>query len=168
MNQLPEIPGYSWRPLADYDEQALLAFELACSQVDGATKLRSLSEWREVVQVEEVASRSRIAANEAGEVVAAGWFELSDRVDAVHAFLFERIHPDFRRQGIGVSLLLWLEEQAKNVLAKVANGRSQLLRLVFYDRAPDAIALFEEQGYERQYAEDEYLFSLERPLPSSP
>jgi ribosomal protein S18 acetylase RimI-like enzyme len=165
MIQLPEIPGYRWRPLAESDEQALLAFEAACSKVDGATKLRSLSEWQEVVQAEEIVARSRIAVNERGDVVAAGWFEVDDRVDAVHAFLEERVHPDFRRQGIGVSLLLWLEEQAKQEMAQVANGRSQLLRLVFYDRAPDAIVLLEQQGYERQYAEDEYVYDLKRPLP---
>ena len=165
MNQLPEIPGTRWRPLAESDEQALLAFEAACAEVDGATKLRSLSEWRDVVQAEEIVARSRIAVNEAGDVVAAGWFEVDDRVDAVHAFLVERVHPEFRRQGIGVSLLLWLEEQAKREMAQVANGRSQLLRLVFYDRAPDAIVLLEQQGYERQYAEDEYVYDLKRPLP---
>ncbi len=165
MNQLPEIPGTTWRPLAESDEQALLAFEAACARVDGATKLRSLSEWQALVQAEEIVARSRIAVNEAGEVVAAGWFEVDDRVDAVHAFLVERVHPDFRRQGIGVSLLLWLEEQAKEEMAEAASGRSQFLRLVFYDRAPDAIVLLEQQGYERQYAEDEYVYDLKRPLP---
>jgi len=165
MNQLPEIPGYIWRPLSAQDEHALLNFELACSQVDGATKLRTLSEWQMVVQAKEVMAQSRIAVNETGEVVAAGWFEVDDRVDSVHAFMIELVHPDFRNQGIGVSLLLWLEVQAKQKMAKVASGRSQLLRLVFYDRAPDAIALFEQQGYERQYAEDEYVFDLKRPLP---
>jgi len=165
MNQLPEIPGYIWRPFSAQDEHALLTFELACSQVDGVTKLRTLSEWQMVVQTTEVMAQSRIAVNEAGEVVAAGWFEVDDRVDAVHAFMVERVHPDFRNQGIGVSLLLWLEVQAKQKMARVAKGRSQLLRLVFYDRAPDAIALFEQQGYERQYAEDEYVFDLKQPLP---
>lgn len=165
MNQLPKIPGTTWRPLAESDEQSLLTFEEACSKVDGATKLRSLSEWQAVVQTEEIVARSRIAVNEAGDVVAAGWFEVDDRVDAVHAFLVERVHPDFRRQGIGVSLLLWLEEQAAAEMERIANGRSQLFRLIFYDRAPDAIALFEQQGYERQYAEDEYVFDLKRPLP---
>jgi ribosomal protein S18 acetylase RimI-like enzyme len=173
MNQLPEIPGYTWRPLAEQDEEALLAFEAACAEVDGATKLRTLSEWQEVVQAGEIAAQSRIAVNEAGEVVAVGWFEVDDRVDAIHAFLEARVHPYFRLKGIGVSLLLWLEERAIEAMAKIANedfgrlntSRSQLLRLIFYDRAPDAIALFEKQGYERQYAEDEYLFDLKRSLP---
>lgn len=173
MIQLPEIPGYTWRPLADSDEQALLVFEAACSQVDGATKLRTLSEWTEVVQTEEIVAQSRIAMNGVGDVAAVGWFEIDSRVDADHIFLEERVHPDFRRQGIGVSLLRWLEEQAKEALAGKANGsadqlstsRSQLLRLVFYDRAPDAIAMLEQQGYEKQYAEDEYVFDLKRPLP---
>lgn len=173
MNQLPHIPGYTWRSWAEGDAAALTSFELTCARLDEQTQQRTLADWQTLVRAAGSAARCRIAVNEAGEVAAVGWYTVEDRVDSVHAFLEGRVHPDFRGQGIGAALLSWLEAQAGAEAGKMANGssgkvsagRSQFLRLIFYDRAPDAIALFERQGYERQYAEDEYAFDLKRPLP---
>ena len=102
MNQLPQIPGYTWRPLAENDEQALSAFEAVCAEVDGATKLRSFSEWQAVVQAEETVAKSRIAANEAGDVVAdeAEWnIEMFDPVfvGRIEAVAGREIEPGILR-----------------------------------------------------------------------
>jgi mycothiol synthase len=165
MNQLLQIPGYTWRSWAEGDAAALAAFEAACGRLDGMTQRRTLAEWQALTEADDSTARSTIAVNEAGEAAAAGWFAVEDRVDSVHAFLEGRVHPDFRGQGIGAALLAWLGAQAHGSLAAFSNDRPLFLRLIFYDRAPDAIALFEQQGYERQYAEDEYAFELKRPLP---
>ncbi len=125
MKLLPEIPDYTWRPFADADGAQMLTFEKACSLLDGHTKLRPLVEWQTIIQAEDVVVQSQVALNAAGDVAAAGWFDVADRVDSVHGFLVGRVHPDFRGQGIGTALLLWLEEQAKRELAQMANGRPQ-------------------------------------------
>jgi mycothiol synthase len=166
---LPQIPGHAWRAMRLDDAAALHRFEVACSELDGATRVRSQTDWQKMLADETRATAdSVVAINEDGEVAAAGWIDYDAAVHQVRAFLDGRVHPDFRGQGVGASLLSWLEERARAHMASIAGERPQVLRILFYDRGADAIELFEQSGFEFQFSEEVMGRDLRVPMPEYP
>lgn len=145
----------------------LQKFELACSSIDGATNLMISEAWAALAQEPDITARSMMAINAQGEIACAGWFEIDERVDEVLAFLDGRVHPDFRGQGYGTLLLDWLESSAGSQMGAVSAGRPCINRIMFYDRAPDACALFESKGYVLQYIEQVMQRDLSQPWPDT-
>jgi ribosomal protein S18 acetylase RimI-like enzyme len=164
-NHIPKVNGYTWRAIQPSDGPLLHQFELECSQIDGATNLKSSAEWNALVQEQDIQSRSIIAVNPQGKLAAAARFEIDERMETVLAFLDGRVHPDFRDQGIGTQLLAWLESEAGIRMQAIAKDRPCTFRIMFYDRAPEAVKLFEANGYDLQYVELEMTRDLNLSLP---
>ena len=162
---LPTIPGYTWRALTPADIPALICFELACSRVDGATNLTGEAEWVEKLKN---AVDSVVASNVNGEIAAAGSIEDAPGAGTERAFLDGRVHPDFRGRGIGSALLGWMEARADAHLLAKDNELPKVLRIMFWDRADDATALFEQHGFEFHYIEEEMRVDLQQPRPDLP
>lgn len=57
------------------------------------------------------------------------------------------VHPDYRRQGIGTSILNWLEARARETLPQAAEGARVVLRAGTMKGNADAVALLTEAGY---------------------
>ena len=165
MINLPTIRDYVWRSIRPTDGPLLEKFEQACALIDGATKLKSSDDWVRLANEEDIENRSLMATNAQGKIAIVGWFEIDERIEHVLAFLEGRVHPDFREHGYGTVLLDWLESNAALAMRKVANRRECIYRIMFYDRALDAFALFEKRGYALQYIEQEMLRDLRRPWP---
>ena len=163
---LPAIKGFSWRGIEPTDGPLLQKFEEDCSLVDGATKLQSLDEWGALVKEKEINTRSIVAINAHNEIALTGWYQVDERVESVLAFLEGRVHPDFRGNQYGTALLDWLEENAGVAMKAVAGERDCTYRIMFYDRARDAPALFEKKGYMLQYIEQEMERDLKEPEPA--
>ncbi len=164
-NPLPTISGYTWRTLIPADAPALCHFELACSRLDGATNLIGEAEWVEKLKN---AVASVVAINADGEIVAAGMIEDAPGAGTERAFLDGRVHPDYRGQGIGSALLAWMEAQASAHLLAKENNLPKILRIMFWDRADDATVLFEQNGFEFHYIEEEMRVDLQEPRPDLP
>ncbi len=162
---LPTIPAYTWRSLNPTDVPALIRFELACSRLDGATNLIGEADWAEKL---ENAVDGVVAINVNGEIAAAGIIEDAPGAGAERAFLDGRVHPDFRGQGIGSVLREWMETQASAHLLAKESGLPRVLRIMFWDRADDATTLFEQQGFEFHYVEEEMSVDLNESRPDLP
>ncbi len=165
-DSLPTFVGYNWRAMNLDDAKALVHFDQVCSQVDGSTKAGSMETWNERLADQAHAELNCVLAiNSERNVIAAGWIHYSPGHDQVRAFLDGRVHPEYRNQGIGKALLNWLEARACEHLQAIADGRQQILRIMFYDRPAGAIELFKEHGFTFMYAEVEMRYNLQRPLP---
>lgn len=162
---LPKINGYHWRSINQDDLDTLILFDQVCSSVDGFTHTSRLQNWQYRLSDQMHSEFNSIIAIKENEVIAAGWIDYSPELNHVRAFLDGSVHPDYRSQGIGRALLTWLEVMAIEHLREISNGRDMLLRIMFYNRPPDAIKLFEASGFSFTYAEVEMAFNLERPLP---
>ncbi len=164
-NSLPTIPNHSWQPLFPTDFAALNCFERDCARLDGATNLTSEADWAETLENAIVA----VAAINAGyEFAAVAIVEDSPGAGVERAFLDGRVHPDYRGQGIGSALLAWMEGQARAHLLAKESGLPGILRIMFWDRANDAVALFEQHGFEFHYVEEEMRVDLQKPRPDLP
>ncbi|MBN2556587.1 MAG: GNAT family N-acetyltransferase [Anaerolineales bacterium] len=73
----------------------------------------------------------------------------------VQGFVDGRVQSRWRGRGIGGALLAWLEARAVEQLAKKAGERKRVLRIPYYDRSEDALALFKSAGYRFQFSEVE-------------
>ena len=166
ISNLPTIKGFTWRGIESTDGPLLQKFEEDCSVVDGATNLQSLDEWGALAKEKEINTRSIVAINAHNEIALTGWYQVDERVESVLAFLEGRVHPDFRGNQYGTALLDWLEKNAGAKMKAVAGDRECTYRIMFYDRAPDAPALFEKKGYMLQYIEQEMERDLKEPEPA--
>jgi len=166
MDILPPLPFYIWRSMRASDAVRLARFERACADVDGDSHFLGEGGWMQRLQDPQYLQQfSLLAINPAGDIAAAAYIHFQEETFEVQAFLDGRVHPMMRRQGLGSAILTWMEQRATLYLAREAQGRSRVLRIMYYDRMGDSIALFEASGYRFQYSEDELVYDLNQPLP---
>jgi mycothiol synthase len=166
---VPSLPRHSWRSLRPEDAGALHRLELDCVPADGGTSLGTVEEHRSKLQAagEKLTTDTLCAADSSGRLAAAAWVTLDDHPrQQYRVFLEGRVHPEYRGRGLGSYILQWMEARALEMLSTQTEDRPGVLRLDFYDRGADAVALFEQFGFGLAFAEDEMERDLSRPLPA--
>ena len=73
------------------------------------------------------------------------------------------IHPDFRRQGIGSSLLQWAEQHGREKIAHADKGLPAQLWAMAYDNQVEDLSLYANAGFELT----RYFHEMLRPLSST-
>ena len=166
----PNLPGHTWRPLRSGDAAALFQLEVDCAPVDGDTSIATITEWK--AKLEEAGDRlstdTLCAVDSAGRLAAVAWVTWDDR--AAHEYrasLDGRVHPHYRGRGLGSFILRWMETRARQILLGLKEDRPGVLRLDFYDRSDDALALFEQHGFIFAFAEDEMRRDLGQASPAT-
>jgi mycothiol synthase len=152
------LSGLTRRPLRRDDDLALHHLELECAPFDGSTNLRGVEDWRR--KLEEVGDRlitdTLGLVDSTGRLAAAAWVTSDDgSAHDYRVFLEGRVHPQYRGRGLGSFILEWMEARAREMVSGVNDGRPTVLRIEFYDRGDDAVALFEQHGFRFAFAEDE-------------
>lgn len=164
------MTGLHWRPLRLEDAASLNQLLVDCSPLDGSTHLPDEDGLRrELADLNDLTADSLAAENEAGKLVAFAWVATNVRLEnEVRAFLNGRVHPAYRRQGVGTTLLSWQDVRAQQIFALLEDDRPRVLRADFYDRAEDALHLYEGHGFTFRFAEDRLQRDLGQPIPDNP
>lgn len=168
---LLELPGLTWRPLHREDAPALHQLELDCAWADGSTNPSAIPDHQKKFDDPgwNVSTDTLCAVNAMGQLAAAAWVTCDDRVKHEYrAFLDGSVHPDYRGRGLGSFVVQWMEARAREILATMSDDRPWVLRVDFYDRGDDAIALLEKHGFRFVFAEDEMRGDLGRAIPAIP
>ncbi|HUW94847.1 MAG TPA: GNAT family N-acetyltransferase [Anaerolineae bacterium] len=166
---VPRLPGYAWRELRLGDASALHQLELECVPADGGTSLSTIEEYRRKLQAagENLTTDTLCAADSSGRLAATAWVTCDDHSKQQYrVFLDGSVHPEYRGHGLGSFVLQWMEARALEMLSEQKEDRPGVLRLDFYDRSDDAIALFEKHGFRYAFAEDEMQRDLSQPVPA--
>jgi GNAT superfamily N-acetyltransferase len=152
------------------DAASLNQLLVDCSSIDGGTHLPDKDGLRrELASLTDLTADSLAAENEAGKLVAFAWVAINVRLEnGVRAFLNGRVHPDYRRQEIGTYLLSWQDARARQIFSLLEDDRPRILRADFYDRAEDALRLYEGHGLTYRFAEDTLQRDLRQPIPANP
>jgi mycothiol synthase len=161
-------PGFTWRPLRQEDTAALHLLELECGPIDGSTSLITAEEYRAKLEEtgEDLVKDTLCAVDSDGRLAAFAWVALDASLGHEwRVFLDGRVHPRYRGRGLGSFLLQWMEARALQKLSELGDDRPGVLRIDFYDRSNDALALFEQQGFRLAFAEDETRRDLRYPVP---
>jgi mycothiol synthase len=138
--------------------------------MDGLTSPTSTQDYQAKLQGagEKLTSDTLGLADSTGKLAVAAWVTCEDGLPQEYrAFLDGRVHPDYRGRGLGSFILQWMETRARQMLSALERDRPAMLRIDFYDRSDDAIALFEQHGFRFSLAEDELRRNLEQALPTT-
>jgi mycothiol synthase len=164
----PSLEGCTWRPLAVEDALALHELELDCAPVDGGTHLRTIEQYRGKLEKagENLVTDTLCAMDPTAQLAATAWVTLSASLQHEYrAFLDGRVRPECRGRGLGTYILGWMEARASEMLAAFEESRPRVLRIDFFGRGEDAVALFEQHGFQFVFAEDEMRRDLNQPIP---
>jgi ribosomal protein S18 acetylase RimI-like enzyme len=180
---LPSSTGspFTFRPLRDLDDAASIAdIRSRCAVVDGVDSLSTLeyvpspAEQRAIVlSALEQRKRDNWRILEVGaEAVACGTVTSWTEADGTTVYLsLGWVLPDWRKQGIGTSLLRWAEDRARGLAALQPNGGKAELAGNASETEAEATALLREAGYEVVFTMLEMEYRLahrldEPPLPA--
>ncbi|NQV05344.1 GNAT family N-acetyltransferase [bacterium] len=171
MCALPDpVAGLTWRHTEVEDVEALAALYGDCFEVDGGY-LVVASEIRDDLThpANDPAKDSVIALDESGTIAAFGFvFRTGGDRSQHRAFPWGEVHPDYRRKGVGTSMMTWMEDRALERFAGIDEGLPQVIRVDAYDTQTDRLSLFEHFGYERARYFIEMISDLSSSLPECP
>ncbi len=151
----------TWRGLQAEDERLLKELDRACKEADGEEWVSNLvgdalSAMREDVD-------NTFCAIGEDILMAVGWIQrLPSTENEQQVLLGGRVHPLYRRKGLGTLLLEWLENRANLV-----SGYDRVRRLIIRNEAltADAHSIYIQAGFIPIFAENMMVCSLEKTPP---
>jgi ribosomal protein S18 acetylase RimI-like enzyme len=167
-NAYPRLVNYSLRPVTVGDRPAVRDVIVAANLADGVPQVVTLDEVEEDLDDNSVvlATDARVAVDgESGAVVGYAFcHHIPSEVVEERVYVFGDVHPDWRRQGIGGSLLGWGKQRAEQQLRSATHDLPKYIRVDGYDYCAADHALFASQGF----APVRYFEELLRPLDDLP
>ncbi|MEW6181049.1 MAG: GNAT family N-acetyltransferase [Chloroflexota bacterium] len=151
----------TWRGLQAEDEPLLRDLDRACKTADGEEWVSDLV--GDALTAMKVHEDNTFCAVGEDRIMAVGWIELLPSADNEQRVLLGgRVHPLYRRRGLGSLLLEWLENRANLV-----SGYHRMRRLIIRNEAltADAHSIYVQAGFTPIFAENMMVCSLEQTLP---
>lgn len=146
-----------WRSLSAEDSTRLAEFFAACRKVDGEDPISDLAgDLRNCPEPNNIC-----AVSPQGSLVAAGWVIPFGELRIAFG---GKVHPEFRRQGLGTQLMAWAEHRVGEL-----HQTGDAVQLVITNEAlaEDAHHLYMQCGFEQVLVEEMRVFDLSRSIPSS-
>ncbi|GAA1320587.1 GNAT family N-acetyltransferase [Leucobacter albus] len=144
------LHGLTWRELRHSDLTALLEFERAVDEADdpdASTDAEDLEERFDTPGFTP-ATDTIIALTPGGAIVAYGeaYLEASGE-GIVTAHINGRVHPEWRRKGLGTQLLRWQAQRGTQQLAASPLQLPAMMSTLVGEHAAGQRALFEAEGF---------------------
>ncbi len=112
----------TWRPATPTDVDAIMVFAAACDAVDHPTFTTARDEVEELFELDhhDPARFTRVGLDAEGRILALASVMIHPSQDVhVNAFLSGRVHPQWRRRGIGREVLRWEDETVRSALTEL-------------------------------------------------
>lgn len=128
MNTSPPTGRLTVRPATLEDlEQAVPMFNACAQEMRGADEFsieQYRTEWSDpAIDLER---DTRVAVTDDGRLV--GCTEVWNNAPYVNIWVWGRVHPEFRGQGIGTRLMIWAEQRAREAIARAPKGARVFMR----------------------------------------
>ncbi len=152
----------TWRGLQPQDERLLKELDRACKEADGDEWISDLA--GDALAAMQVHVDNTFCAVGDEIVMAVGWIQLLPSTENEQRVLLGgRVHPLYRRKGLGTLLLEWLENRANLV-----SGYDRVRRLIIRNEAlsADAHSIYVQSGFTPIFAENMMVCSLEKTPPA--
>lgn len=158
---LPEINGLMWRGIYSQDEQSLKALDTACKAADGDEPVSNLT--GDALKAAAAHGDNALCVTAGDDMAASAWVLVEPpEEDAQRIVIGGKVHPDFRRHGIGETLIAWAESRA---LSLASPDKTLMLTITNEALTEDATALYLDYGYENTMTEFMLTRPLDEPLP---
>ncbi|GIV63127.1 MAG: hypothetical protein KatS3mg045_0466 [Bellilinea sp.] len=152
----------TWRGLQAGDERLLKELDHACKEADGEEWVSNLV--GDALAAMQVHVDNTFCAVGEDILMAVGWIQLLPSAENEQRVLLGgRVHPRYRRKGLGTLLLEWLENRANLV-----SGYERVRRLIIHNEAltADAHSIYVQSGFTPIFAENMMVCSLEKAPPA--
>jgi mycothiol synthase len=161
---MPAQPAFILRPGTMEDlPEAVEMFNLTSRELYGRDEFDLADyqgEWQDPSIA--LANDTRIAQTPDGKIV--GCIEVWNAAPYVHNWIWARVHPEFRGQGVGTALMDWAEERAKVALDRAPEGTRVVMTVGSDSNHKPSIELFGNRGFRSV----RHSFTMERDLGSPP
>jgi mycothiol synthase len=170
---VPDLPapvdGVTWRHPTEADAEALAEVYAAAYEVDGGYLMVADELRDELTSPDDDPAEDAVVAADDGGIVAFGFVHRpSGTATERPVYLWGMVHPEWRRRGIGTTLLGWLDARAAERVTGFDDGIPGVIRTDRYDWQADRVPLFEGRGYRPVRYFFEMLASLTGPPPERP
>lgn len=152
-DKMPHIPGLRFRHFQGEADYAPIATVLTASQkadqVDRTVTAENISKAYTQSLVNCDPFTDMIIAEVTGQMVGyvRGWWEQES--DSLHLYKHNgMLVPEWRRKGIGRSMLLWMENRLKEIASTHPIDAEKYFQANVTQSQPGAAALFENTGYQ--------------------
>ena len=161
----PSIHGLSWRSLQPADVAAVTQLAAACLAVDGGLHLGATETYIHGYYLPAGQGASLGAFEDVGLLAACAAVQAAHTPESFLITSVGKVHPDYRRRGLGTFLLEWSMAEAHKLLEACSRDRPHVLRLTSESLTETAEELFEQHGFTCRFAEDVLRRDLRQPLP---
>lgn len=162
--QRPDIPGLSFRHFqGKSDYQHIVDVFNVCKKKDGeeyTMTLESIGHHYDHLERCDL-SKDMVFIEVDGDVIGyarVGWYP-EDSGDRIY-YSLGWILPDWRRKGIGTSVLLFCENRLRAIAAKHPQDCNKFFQAEYNDRRLDVEGLLKENGYQ----ETRWFYEMKRPI----
>lgn len=161
--EFPEINGLIWRGVYPQDEEALKELDAACRSYDGDEPVSNLP--GDVLRAAAVHGDNALCVTTGKHLVAAAWIFVDPPEDDRQKIqIGGKVHPEYRRMGIGEALIAWAESRALNLATPAVTLTLTIANEALTD---DATALYLDYGYENTFTEFMLTCPLDDPMPDA-
>ena len=160
-----------WRPATVDDIDAMMDLAGAADRVDHPTWLTPRDEFEELFELSHIdpARDTRLGFHTDGSLVAmAGILVHPSQDEHVYAYCTGRVHPQWRRRGIGWEVVRWEYQTAQTAIAETDAAATELPGAIYlYAHEPDvgARALGAQLGMVEERWFTTMLRDLSQPIP---
>jgi len=149
---------FNWRAVTQLDIEALKILDARCHEADGeeAVPQEAFSDFN-MNHTEQICA-ALAQDNGIDQVVAVGLTQLSGETLMVRG----KVHPEFRRRGLGTHILSWAEQQASRY------GLPRMLMIRNEAFNPDCEPLYRKSGYVRMHLSYFMRRNLDTDIPHIP
>jgi ribosomal protein S18 acetylase RimI-like enzyme len=162
---LPSGSDLSWSPLQAADAGEVRELASLCLSVDGGQTLGAEEMYIKKYYFPTASGESLGAFEQGGQLVASAAIQPDHTAKAYLVVIVGQVHPEFRQRGIGHTLLAWCIEKASRILAACPTDRAHILQIRTESLTPEAVSLYKDHGFIRQFAEDVMRRDLSDPFP---
>jgi ribosomal protein S18 acetylase RimI-like enzyme len=157
----PQIASITWREISADDADALAMLDRDCKRADGDEPVSTLMSDIMAVAAH-VANDTLCGVRPDGQIAAVAWIKYDEVETATRATLGGRVHPDYRRRGLGSFLLEWAEDHA------IRPGKATLFVIRNESLTADAQAIYTRRGFLQDFAENMMVRDLNQPISDAP
>lgn len=165
----PNLAGLIWRPITINDLAALVELAHTCHLIDGGLFFMFEPDTLESRYFPDAPSSGIVAYTSDGRLAACAGVSINGDSGRQRARIVGLVRPDVRRRGIGTYLMQWSQEQAKTLLAGVAEPQ-RVMQVATESLTEPAHRLYLAHGFACVFEElvmerDLHLLVPDRPLP---
>lgn len=161
------ISNLTWRSLTDSDIRAVTLLASECLQTDGGLPLIATEEFLRERYWNLDTGAAWGAFDETGRLLAFAALRRETTPQEIRVTVLGQVHPNYRRRGLGTSVMQWSEAQAREILSDSQTDLPQIFRVATESLTDEAARFYAKHYLIQTFGEKVMRYDLKKPLPET-